>query len=100
MALTEKDVRYVAELAHLELSEEEVKEYLPQLDSILEYMQKLSELDTSEVEPMAQVVHAASENPSLREDHPRRTLTQEEALPNAPEPGAGYFKVPRVIEKE
>jgi aspartyl-tRNA(Asn)/glutamyl-tRNA(Gln) amidotransferase subunit C len=100
MALSEKDVRYVAELAHLELTEEEVRAFLPQLDSILEYMQKLNELDTTKVEPMAQVAFTASENPSLRPDGSRRTFTAEEATANAPEPGPGYFKVPRVIERE
>lgn len=51
MALTEKDVRYVAELAHLELTEEEVRKFLPQLDSILQYMEKLNELDTTQISP-------------------------------------------------
>jgi aspartyl-tRNA(Asn)/glutamyl-tRNA(Gln) amidotransferase subunit C len=100
MALEEKDVRYVAELAHLEISAEEVKKFLPQLDSILELMQKLNELDTSQVEPMAQVTYPAAANPSLRADQPRKTFDQEEALANAPDPSAGYFRVPRVIEKE
>jgi aspartyl-tRNA(Asn)/glutamyl-tRNA(Gln) amidotransferase subunit C len=100
MALTEKDVRYVAELAHLELTEDEVKKFLPQLDSILDYMRKLNELDTSEVAPMAQVTYPAAENPAIRPDVPHPTFRQEEALSNAPEPGAGYFKVPQVIEKE
>ena len=100
MALTERDVRYVAELAHLELTEDEVKKFLPQLDSILEYMQKLNELDTAQVEPMAQVTYPAAVNPSVRGDLPRPTFRQDEALGNAPEPDAGYFKVPRVIERE
>jgi aspartyl-tRNA(Asn)/glutamyl-tRNA(Gln) amidotransferase subunit C len=100
MALTEKDAQYVAELAHLELTEEEMKKFMPQLDSILEYMQKLNELDTTQVEPMAQVSYAASENPSIRSDQPRNTFTREEALANAPDQGASWFKVPRVIEKE
>lgn len=100
MALTEKDVRYVAELAHLELTKEEVKNFLPQLDSILQYMQELNELDTTQVEPMAQVTYPAAENPSLRLDQPQHTFGQEEALANAPEPGPGYFKVPRVIDRE
>ena len=100
MALSEKDVRYVAELANLELSEEEVKKFLPQLDSILEYMQKLNELDTSRVEPMAQVIYPSAANPSIRRDAARRTFGQEEALANAPESDAGSFKVPRVIERE
>jgi aspartyl-tRNA(Asn)/glutamyl-tRNA(Gln) amidotransferase subunit C len=100
MALAEKDVRYVAELAHLELTSEEVKDFLPQLDSILEYMQTLNELDTSQVEPMAQVTYPSAQNPALRSDQPSKTFGPDEALANAPEPGAGYFKVPQVIERE
>lgn len=100
MAFTEKDVRYVADLAHLELTEEEVKKYLPQIDSILQYVEKLNELDTSQIEPMAQVTYPGSQNASLRADLPRRTFSQDEALANAPEQGAGGFKVPRVIERE
>lgn len=100
MGLTEKDVQYVAALAHLELTEEEMKRFVPQLDSILKYMQKLNELNTTQVEPMAQVTYPASENPSLRADEPRRTFEQDEALQNAPEAGAGCFKVPHVIDRE
>ena len=100
MAFTEKDVRYVADLAHLELTEDEVKKYLPQLESILQYVQKLNELDTSAVEPMAQVTYPGSDNAAFRQDVARCTFSQDEALANAPERGAGYFKVPRVIERE
>ena len=100
MAFSEKDVRYVADLAHLELTEEEVKKYLPQLDSILHYVEKLNELDTTEIEPMAQVTYPGSENASFRADEPHKNLSQDEALANAPEQGAGCFKVPRVIERE
>jgi len=100
MPLTEKDVQYVAELAHLELSGEELKKFLPQLDSILEYVQKLNELDTTQVEPMAQVTYPAAENPSLRSDRTQKTFEQDEALANAPDKDAGCFKVPRVIERE
>jgi aspartyl-tRNA(Asn)/glutamyl-tRNA(Gln) amidotransferase subunit C len=100
MALTEKDVRYVADLAHLELTEDEVKKFLPQLDSILQYVQKLNELDTSGIEPMAQVTYPGSENAAFRADQPRPCFSQDEALANAPESGAGSFKVPSVIERE
>jgi aspartyl-tRNA(Asn)/glutamyl-tRNA(Gln) amidotransferase subunit C len=100
MALTEQDVRYVAELAHLQLTPDEMRRFLPQLDSILQYMQKLNALDTTQVEPMAQVTYPAAENPSLRSDQTRKCFAPDEALRNAPEPGDGYFKVPRVIEKE
>jgi len=100
MPFTEKDVRYVADLAHLELTQEEVTKYLPQLDSILQYVEKLNELDTSAVEPMAQVTYPGSENAALRADASHSNFSQEEALANAPEPGAGCFKVPRVIERD
>ncbi|MGA8185575.1 MAG: Asp-tRNA(Asn)/Glu-tRNA(Gln) amidotransferase subunit GatC [Terriglobia bacterium] len=100
MALTEKDVLYVADLAHLELTDEEVKKFGPQLDAVLEYVQKLNQLDTAGVEPMAQVTHGTAVNPALREDHARPCFTQEEALQNAPEPGDGCFKVPQVIDRE
>jgi aspartyl-tRNA(Asn)/glutamyl-tRNA(Gln) amidotransferase subunit C len=100
MALTEKDARYVAELAHLELSKEEVGKFLPQLDSILQYVDKLNQLDTTGVDPMAQVTHTTSQNSSLRLDQPRKTFDQETALANAPERDGGCFKVPRVIERE
>ncbi len=100
MPFTEKDVRYVADLAHLELTEEEVKKYLPQLDSILQYVEKLNELDTSAIEPMAQVTYPGSQNAALRTDVAHHNLSQDEALANAPEQGAGCFKVPSVIERE
>jgi aspartyl-tRNA(Asn)/glutamyl-tRNA(Gln) amidotransferase subunit C len=100
MALSEKEVRYVAELAHLKLTDDEVREFLPQLDSVLEYVVKLNELDIKDVEPMAQVLAEGSADFALRPDVPRKTFTPEEALSNAPERGDGLFKVPRVIEKE
>jgi aspartyl-tRNA(Asn)/glutamyl-tRNA(Gln) amidotransferase subunit C len=101
MALKEADVRHVAELAHLELSEEEVKKFLPQLDAVLAYVQKLNGLDTARVEPMAQVTSPATQNPALRDDVTRRTFSRpEDSLANAPEQAAGCFKVPHVIEKD
>ena len=100
MAFTEKDVRYVAELAHLELTEEEVKRFLPQIESILQYVQKLNELDTSAVEPMAQVTYPGSQNASFRADQPHRNFSQDEALGERSGAGRGSFKVPRVIERE
>jgi aspartyl-tRNA(Asn)/glutamyl-tRNA(Gln) amidotransferase subunit C len=100
MALSEKDVLYVADLAHLELTDEEVKKFVPQLDAVLEYVQKLDQLDTTGVEPMAQVTYGAAENPALRDDRSEVCFTQEQALQNAPEPGGGSFKVPQVIDRE
>lgn len=99
MKITESEVRYVAELAHLQLSEEEVRRFTEELSEVLAYMDKLNELDTEGVEPMAQVLFEAEETATLREDVERESLGAEAALANAPLAGAGYFKVPRVIER-
>ena len=99
MKLTEKEVRYVADLANLSFSDEEVGRFARELDGILEHMDKLNELDTSNVEPMAQVLYAAEETATLRPDRERTPLGSDVALANAPQKGAGYFKVPRVIER-
>ena len=100
MRLTEKEVRYVADLANLSFSDEEVRRFARELDGILEHMDKLNELDTTNVEPMAQVLYAADETATLRADRERPPLGTEAALANAPQKGAGYFKVPRVIERQ
>jgi aspartyl-tRNA(Asn)/glutamyl-tRNA(Gln) amidotransferase subunit C len=100
LKLTEKEVRYVADLANLSFSDEEVRRFARELDGILEHMDKLNELDTSNVEPMAQVLYAAGETATLRADRERRPLGNEAALANAPQKGGGYFKVPRVIERQ
>jgi aspartyl-tRNA(Asn)/glutamyl-tRNA(Gln) amidotransferase subunit C len=99
LKLTEKEVRYVADLANLSVSDEEVRKFAIELDSILGHMDKLNEVDTSNVEPMAQVLYSAGETATLREDRERPPLGTELALANAPLKGAGYFKVPRVIER-
>ena len=100
MKLTEKEVRYVADLANLSFSDEEVRKFARELDGIIEHMDKLNELDTSNVEPMAQVLYASGETATLRADRERPPLGNEAALANAPQKGAGYFKVPRVIERQ
>jgi aspartyl-tRNA(Asn)/glutamyl-tRNA(Gln) amidotransferase subunit C len=97
--ITEQEVRYVASLAHLELTDEEAQRMTRELDEILAYMDKLRELDTEQVEPMAQVLFPGAENATLREDEPQAPLAHEDALANAPLSGAGQFKVPRVIER-
>ena len=99
MKLTEKEVRYVADLANLSFSDDEVRKFARELDGILEHMDKLNELDTSNVEPMAQVLYTADETATLRPDVERPPLGNDLALANAPQKGAGYFKVPRVIER-
>ena len=99
MKLTEDEVRRVAELGNLALSDEEIAKMTHDLDGILSHIDKLNELDTSEVEPMSQVLFEAGETATLREDEERPCLSNAEALANAPLSGNGYFKVPRVIER-
>lgn len=99
MILSEADVRYVADLANLRLTEDEVRRMAADLGEVLTHMEKLNELDTSTVEPMAQVLYEAAETATWREDRERAGLGSEVALENAPLAGAGFFKVPKVIER-
>jgi aspartyl-tRNA(Asn)/glutamyl-tRNA(Gln) amidotransferase subunit C len=97
--LTDEEVRYIADLANLRLTNEEVRRMSYDLGQILTYIEQLNELDTANVEPMAQVLFAEDEIATLREDIPHTPLTNEEALANAPLSGDGYLKVRRVIER-
>ncbi len=99
MKITEKEVRYVADLANLQLSEQEIGRLSKDLDEILSHMDKLNEVDTSKVEPMAQVLYDGEETATLREDQERQPLGNANALANAPLAGSGYYKVPKVIER-
>lgn len=107
--VTDKDVSYVADLAHLELTADERPRMLKDLNSILGYIDRLNELDTANIEPMAQVAHGSSEGDetsgtqgiaqAMRADEPRPSLPHEEALRNAPASDGVFFKVPKVIER-
>jgi aspartyl-tRNA(Asn)/glutamyl-tRNA(Gln) amidotransferase subunit C len=99
LKLTETEVRYVANLANLALTEEEIGRMVHDLGGILEQMDRLAEIDTEDIAPMAQVLYEASETATLRPDVERAPLGNELALANAPVSGAGYFKVPLVIER-
>jgi aspartyl-tRNA(Asn)/glutamyl-tRNA(Gln) amidotransferase subunit C len=109
MKVTEKDVSYVADLANLELTPEERTRMLRDLNSILEHMDRLQQLDTGNIEPMAQTSDRYGVDQSkqgsarfgyvMREDEPRPSLAHEDAMRNAPESDGTYFKVPKVIEK-
>ncbi|HZQ94784.1 MAG TPA: Asp-tRNA(Asn)/Glu-tRNA(Gln) amidotransferase subunit GatC [Candidatus Sulfotelmatobacter sp.] len=112
MKVTEKDVSYVAELANLELSDAERQGMLRDLNSILDYIDRLNELDTSDVAPMAQVSdrYGAGQDKmgsqrfayASREDTLeglRKSLPQGEALANAPDADEQFFRVPKVIER-
>lgn len=112
MKVTEKDVNYVAELANLDLTGEERDGMLRDLNSILDYIDRLNELDTSDVPPMAQVsdrygVDEAKQGSerfayASREDileGLRKSLPHDEALENAPDADEDFFRVPKVIER-
>lgn len=107
MKITQADVLRVAQLAHLELSPEEIETYRGQLDEILTYIGKLEELDVTNVEPMAQVIFNAppgadglvGTHPELREDSPQDCHTAAEVLKTAPDAAAPFFRVPKVIER-
>ncbi len=105
--VSEKDVAYVAELAHLELTTEESARMLQDLNSILGYIDRLNQLDTANVEPMAQVASLYREGKdesqavahAMRADEPRPSMPHDEALRNAPKSDGVFFKVPKVIER-
>jgi aspartyl-tRNA(Asn)/glutamyl-tRNA(Gln) amidotransferase subunit C len=100
MKITREDVLRVAELANIDFSETEVETFGQQLGSILTYCEQLNELDTSNVEPMAQVLTGAAEDtPQLREDAARDAGIVQDVLRIAPDPSAPYFRVPRVIDR-
>ena len=97
MRITEQEVRYVAGLANLTLDDAEVARFRADLDGILEHIDKLNEVDTAGVEPMAQVLFEGAAG--LRDDIVETPLGGAAALANAPQRSPGYFKVPKVVER-
>jgi aspartyl-tRNA(Asn)/glutamyl-tRNA(Gln) amidotransferase subunit C len=95
MAAVEIDVKYVAHLARLALSPEEEQKIHGQLGSILGYIEKLKEVDVTGVEPTA---HAFPLVNVVRPDEVRPSLSNEEALRNAPAQANGLFMVPKIVE--
>jgi aspartyl-tRNA(Asn)/glutamyl-tRNA(Gln) amidotransferase subunit C len=95
MKITAKEVRYVADLARLELSPEEVELFTGDMNRILDYMDQLSELDTGGVEPTS---HVLSLKNVFREDVVVESLPVDEVLANAPRREKGHFVVPKIIE--
>jgi len=108
MKVTEKDVAYVADLANLELTPEESTRMVADLNSILGHIDKLNQLDTSNVAPMAEVVSAFASAErkgsnkfayAQRADEVKPGLRRETALANAPDTDGTCFRVPKVIER-
>ena len=93
--IDEAQVRKVAKLSRLELSDAEVDEFTGQLRAILEYVEKMNELDTEGVEPLA---HCLAISNVLREDCARESLGTEAALANAPQRDGDFFKVPKILD--
>ena len=94
MPVTLKDVKHIAELARLEFSGEELESFTHQLNQILEYVEKLNELDTENVEPLSHPVEGVN---AFREDELKPSISREEALKNAPDRDEEFFRVPKVI---
>ena len=100
MKITREDVVRVADLAYLDLSESELETYRKQIDDILEYIGKLNELDTDNVEPMAQVLaDDQTADATLRDDVVVPCTVAPEILKQAPDPEPPYFRAPKVIER-
>lgn len=95
MALTEKDVRKIAELNAMAVSDDEVNRYLPQLDSLMNWVEQLGEVNTDGIEPLASVNDGKQR---LRVDIISDGNMPEKVLANAPEEQAHYYVVPKVIE--
>ena len=93
--ITKEEVQYVAKLARLYLNDSEAETFTGQLDTILDYINQLNELDVSDVMPTAQSVSSGN---VLREDKAEKKYTTERSLKNAPLQEEGFFKVPKVLE--
>ena len=93
--IDQTQVRKVAKLARLELTDQEVEEFTGQLRAVLDYVEKMSQLDTDNVEPLA---HCLPISNVFREDHIEESLGTEKALANAPQRDGDFFKVPKILD--
>ena len=96
-SLDKEEVKHIAHLARLRVSDEEVALYAAQLTDIIGYVNQLNTLDTSDVQPTS---HALPITNVFRDDEPGSTLTPEEALSNAPKSSDDCFQVPKVLDQE
>lgn len=92
--ITREDVEHISWLASIKITDEEKEKFVDQFNSILDYFHQLDEVDTEGIEPTYRVVDLAN---VFREDVACKSLTQEEALKNAPRRENGYFKSPRIV---
>ena len=98
MPINESDIEKIAQLAHLEISREEVLVFAPQIAEIVAYVEQLNEVDTSNVEPATGGLTLEGERTeSVRDDVVTPSLGQKLALAEAPDAAAGHFRVPKVL---
>ena len=97
MSVTRKDVEYIAELARLKFDDKELESFTHELNEILNYVEKLNELETENVEPLSHPVEGVN---AFREDNIKPSTDRNEALKNAPQKDEEFFKVPKVIGGE
>ena len=98
MPITRSEVMKIADLARLHFNEDELDEFTARFQSILDYIEQLKQVDVSDVDPTSHVSLAADfEKHMFREDEVKPSLPVEESLANAPDPGSGHFRVPKVI---
>ena len=98
MPINQADIEKVAQLAHLELAEEELKTFGPQIAGIVNYIEQLNELDTANVEPaLGGLTPEGEQTESARNDEITGSLGQKTALAEAPDPASGHFRVPKVL---
>ena len=98
MPITQSDIEKVAQLAHLELADEELKTFGQQIAEIVTYVEQLNEIDTSNVEPaIGGLTPAGEKTDTSRADEIEGSVGQKVALAEAPDPASGYFRVPKVL---
>lgn len=98
MRITEADIEKIAQLAHLEITQEELMIFAPQMADIVSYVEQLNEVDTSNVEPaLGGLTPEGEATNSTRDDAVVPSLGQELALAEAPDPASGHFRVPKVL---
>ena len=98
MPITQSDIEKVAQLAHLELGEEELKTFGPQIAEIVAYVEQLKEIDTANVEPaIGGLTPEGEKTDTTRADEATGSLGQKLALAEAPDPAEGHFRVPKVL---
>ena len=98
MPINQSDIEKVAQLAHLELAEEELKTFGPQMMEIISYVEQLNEIDTRDVEPaLGGLTPEGEKTNTSRNDEIAGSLGQKVALAEAPDPASGHFRVPKVL---